>query len=145
MFLKLVARGGNRSKHYRMAFPNDPAVQRYMDAVKTGDTAARKKESQVVTQLAKNKLQTKHIQQALETYTNRMDQLANDALETVDEIMNDKQASKKVRADLAMEMIRHKVGSPTQKVMQQSEGSIVISFGDRHPDDVDPIEGETVE
>lgn len=146
MFIKLVAKGINRTKAYRMAFPNHPTVMKYMDLVKTNsDPQARRDAGQSVTQLSKDKLQTKHVQAAMTTYVTKMDKLANDALETVDEIMNDHGASKKVRADLAMEMIRHKVGTPTQKVQVQEEKNIFIGFGDRHPDDADDIiEGEVV-
>lgn len=137
LFIKLVGEGVNRTKAYRIAYPQHPTVRRYINAVKSEATAEEKRlTSQQVTALAKSKLQTNHIQDALTTYTSKMEKLANDALETVDEIMNDTKASKKVRADLAMEMIRHRVGTPTQKVQVQEEKNIYIGFSDNHPDDV---------
>lgn len=151
MFIKLVSEGVNRTKAFRLAYPDHPTVRRYMDAVKTEAPAEVKKLARTqVTALSKDKLQTNHIQSAMTTYVNRMEELADDALETVDEIMNDKGASKKVRADLAMEMIRHRVGTPTQKVQVQEEKNIFIGFGGAHPDDdttdIDSIlEGEVIE
>lgn len=141
LFIKLLRDGMNRSKAYRISHPAHPSVQRYVDLVKTQAPPEQKRAaSQTVTQLSKNLSETERIQRGITTYNESMDKLAVDAIKTVDEIMNDTGASKKVRADLAMEMIRHKVGTPVQKVAVQKDENIIITFGNNHPDDpVDDI------
>lgn len=132
-----------------MAFPDNKNVKLYMDAVKTDDKETKKKAMLRIKSASAEKLQTQYMQNEMEVYTERMNKLANDALTTVDDIMNDPGASKKVRADLAMEMIRHKVGTPTQKIKQETDKHVTISFGEPHKDDdirdvESIIEGEVV-
>jgi len=69
----------------------------------------------------------------------------------IEEIMNNGR-SEKVRADLAVEMVRHKVGSPTVKVASHEQKEVTITVG--KPQSTDQlasdqvsniIEGEVVE
>lgn len=145
VFLREIAKGTKRAKAFRIAFPEHPTVRRYMDAVKTDDTAYRKTVTQQVAALAKNRLQTNHIQQAMTVYQDRMNNLADKSLDVLEDIL-DTGRSEKVKADVALEFVRHKVGTPVQKMQVQQEQTITISFGDAHPDDViDVQEGEVVE
>lgn len=145
VFIKLVSKGVKRAKAFRMAYPEHPTVKQYLDLVKTNsDPEGRRKAQQSVSQLAKDKLQTKHINEAMVTYNKKMEVFTDKALETAIDLVENAR-SEKVRADLAIEGMRHRVGTPVQKIQQSTTQDIVITFGDRHPDDVDVIEGEVVE
>ena len=61
------------------------------------------------------------------TYQKRMDRLAELSLTVAEELLTGAR-SEKVRADLATEFIRHKVGTPTQKSIQQTEQTITFSL-----------------
>lgn len=142
-FIRLVQTGMNRSKAYRLSHPDHPTVVKYIDAVKTEAPAEEKRRlSQSVTQLAKDKLQTNHIQSALTTYTKKMEDMADDSLVVLHDILLNGR-SEKVRADIGMEFVRHRVGTPTQKVQVSEEKNITITFGDPHPEDI--IEGEVLD
>jgi hypothetical protein len=134
-YIKMVAQGGNRSKHFREAYPNHPTVQKYMDIVRKQESnpEERTRLRQSITQLSKDKLQASHIQSALMTYQSRMDNLAEKALVVADDLLDN--GSDKIKKDLAIEFIRHKVGTPVQKVQVASEQNITLSFGEPHPDD----------
>lgn len=147
LFIKMVSEGVNRSKAFRVAFPQHPTVKRYIDAVKNDAPApVKRKASTQVTALSKDKLQTNHIQSALNTYQTRMDVFSDKSLETAIDLVENAR-SEKVRADLAIEGMRHRVGTPVQKVQVQEEKNVYIGFSNNHPDDdtSDIIEGEIVE
>lgn len=61
------------------------------------------------------------------TYQKQMDRLADLSLDVAEELLTGAR-SEKVRADLATEFIRHKVGTPTQKSIQQTEQTITFSL-----------------
>ena len=128
-----------------MAFPDDHRVIKYIDAVKTkAPKEEKRRPSQLVSQASKDKLQTQHMQSALTTYMDRMEEFANKSMDTAIDLVENAR-SEKVRADLAIEGMRHKGGSPVQKMQVQQEQNIVITFGDRHPDDVVEIEPDDVQ
>lgn len=135
LFLKLISKGTKRSKAFRLAFPEHPTVQRYMDAVKTDDKDLRRTTSNQVADLARSRLETQHMQNAMTVYQEKMDEFSDAALDTALDLVKNAR-SEKVRADLAIEGMRHKIGTPVQKMQVQRDENIVITFGDRHPDDV---------
>lgn len=145
LFIKLISKGVKRSEAFREAYPEHHAVKRFMDVRKLPNDPQnridRQRTASTVIQLAKDKLQTKHIQSAMVTYQKKMDEFSDLALTTaIDLVENAK--SEKVRADLAIEGIRHRVGSPVQKMQVQQQQDIVITFGGRHPNDVIDVEPE---
>ena len=110
----------------------------------------RRKLAVTIRSLAKDKAQAKYIQARLEDFTDAMDVLAAKSIQVADDILSNGR-SEKVKADLAMEFIRHKVGTPVQKVQAQVEKTVTFSFGEA-PDEVkarddmsDIIEGSVVE
>lgn len=145
-FIKLAATGMPRSKAYRITHPEHPTVKRYMEFVKNeefGEERANLRKS--VIQLAKNKIQTKSVQAAMVEYQDKMNVFSDLAVDTAIDLVQNAR-SEKVRADLATEGMRHRVGTPVQKVQVQQQSDIVITFGDRHPDDIgEVVEGEVVE
>lgn len=147
VFVKLVAKGIPRTKAFKTAYPNHPGVKRYMD-IKPGEDPDRKyAATRNINQLAKDKARNGYIQKALATYNSRMDVFSEKAVETAIDLVENAR-SEKVRADLAIEGMRHKVGTPVQKVQVQQQQDIVITFGDRHPNDVidldDIVEGDVL-
>lgn len=142
-FIKLANTGMPRSKAYRLSHPNHPTVQRYMEFVKKQEYGEeRSKARDSVIQLAKDKLQTNRIQDAMMDYQKKMDTFSDLSLTTATDLVQNAR-SEKVRADLAVEGIRHKIGSPVAKVQVQTQQDIIITFGERHPDDI--LEGDIIE
>jgi len=146
-FIKLINKGYNHSKAFRMAYPDNPSVKRYVDAVKNDDKPTRRLASLAVTDGAKSKLQTKHISRAMQVYQTKMEEFSDLAVDTAIELVQSAK-SEKVRADLAIEGMRQRVGTPVQKVSVKEDKEVVITFGTPKEEiiDLDDIEeGEIIE
>lgn len=139
-FVRLVNTGMARTKAFRIAYPNNEGVKRYLDIVKNGgDPDERYKASRNVIELSKSKVQTKKIRAAMIEYQERMDVFSDKSLETAIDLVENA-SSEKVRATLAIEGMRQRVGTPVQKVKVQEEKEVHITFGPPHRDDI--IDGE---
>ena len=78
-------------------------------------------------------------------YNKKMETFTNAAVDTAIDLVSNAR-SEKVRADLAIEGMRHRVGTPVQKVQVQQEKNVILTFGAPHKDDIeDVIDGEVVE
>lgn len=141
-FIKLFQEGEKKSTAFREAYPDHPASIAYK--ITTSGTPERQKASEMLADAAKTKLATKYIRRALATYQDKMEQFSALSLETATELVVSAR-SEKVRADLAIEGIRHKVGSPTVKVQSQEQKVVYLSFG-KPPEEMEKevIEGEVV-
>lgn len=140
-FIKLIEAGSKKAPAFRKAYPNHPQVIRWHNS--EAGSPDHQKAAELVIAAAKNKLQAKYIRRALSTYQDKMEQFSELSLETATELVK-KARSEKVRADLAIEGIRHKVGTPVQKVAVQENKTVVLKFGDPPPEERDFIEGEVV-
>ena len=79
------------------------------------------------------------------TYQDKMEEFSRHSLDTAIDLVQNAR-SEKVRADLAVEGMRHKVGSPTVKVAVQEKRTVILQFGDKPVGEREGvIEGETVE
>lgn len=141
-FIKLIEAGTKPSPAFREAYPEHEAV-RFWGMTATG-SPERQKASEIIKDAAKGKLRTKHISRALATYQDKMEEFSTLSLETATDLVQNAR-SEKVRADLAIEGIRHKVGSPVTKVAVQESKTVILTFGEPPKDDREIIEGETVE
>lgn len=139
-FIKLHQEGLKKSTAFREAYPDHPASIAYK--ITESGTPERQKASEMLADAAKNKLNTKYIRRALATYTDKMEQFSILSLETATELVQHAR-SEKVRADLAIEGIRHKIGSPTVKVQSQEQKVVYLTFG-KPPEEKEIIEGEVV-
>lgn len=135
-FIKQVTAGDKPSPAFRAAYPEHYAVKLY-HSTEPG-TPDRQKAAEIVKDAAKNKLNAKYISKAMATYQDKMEEFSELSLETATELVKNAR-SEKVRADLAIEGIRHKIGTPVQKVAVQEQKTVYLTFG--KPPDV--IEGET--
>lgn len=146
-FIKLIGDGEKPSPAFRQAYPEHEAVHFYN--ITEPGSPQRKKASEVLKDAAKNKLNTKTISSAMMTYQQKMDEFSALSLETATDLVQNAR-SEKVRADLAIEGIRHKVGTPVTKVAVQEEKTVYLTFG-KPPIDVAPrdvssvVEGEILE
>lgn len=141
-FIKLTESGVKPSPAFREAYPEHDAVV-FWNMTKPG-TPDRQKAAEVLKQAAKGKLNTKHITRALTTYQDKMEEFSALSLETATELVKGAR-SEKVRADLAIEGIRHKIGSPTVKVAVQEKKVVILQFGAPPADnDRSYVEGEVV-
>ncbi len=131
-FIKLYEAGEKPSAAFRQAYPDHDAVRFYL--ITEPGTPERQKASEVLKDAAKTKLQAKYIKNALMTYQDKMEQFSELSLETATELVVSAR-SEKVRADLAIEGIRHKIGTPVQKMAIQEKKVVHITFG-RPPEDV---------
>jgi len=138
-FIKLHTDGVKNSKAFREAYPTHPAVIAWEES--QPGTEERQKASEILKDAAKNKLSRKYITRALTTYQDKMDEFSQLSLETAIELVQDAR-SEKVRADLAIEGIRHKIGTPVQKVAVKEERLVTLTFS-RPASPI--VEGEVVE
>lgn len=132
-FIKLKESGAKNSAAFREAYPDHDAVIAYKST--QPGTPERQKASEVLKDAAKTKLKTKYISRALATYQDKMEEFSELSLEAATELVKNAR-SEKVRADLAIEGIRHKVGTPVQKVAVQERKTVILQFGS--PPDEDP-------
>lgn len=148
VFVKMVSKGVPRTKAFKAAYPQHPGVKRYMDIKPGEDPDRRIAATRNINQLAKDKARSGYIAKALETYNAKMEVFSDKAVDTAIDLVENAR-SEKVRADLAIEGMRHRVGTPVQKVQVQQQQDIVITFGDRHPNDVIDVdsvpEGDIIE
>lgn len=125
-FIKLTESGVRPSPAFREAYPDHDTVK-FWHLTEKG-TPQRQKAAEALKQAAKQKLRTKHISRALSTYQDKMEEFSALSLETATELVKSAR-SEKVRADLAIEGIRHKIGTPVQKVAVQEKKTVILQFG----------------
>lgn len=142
-FIKLHEEGVKNSPAFREAYPTHPATLAW-NITKPG-TEERQKASEMVKDAAKAKLNAKYIRRALATYQDKMEEFSRLSLETATELVKSAR-SEKVRADLAIEGIRHKIGTPVQKVAVQEQKTVILTFGNA-PAEESPavVEGELID
>lgn len=140
-FIKLHEEGEKPSAAFRIAYPEHDAVKFYL--LTEPGTPQRQKASEVLKDAAKTKLNAKYIKNALMTYQDKMEEFSALSLETATDLVKNAR-SEKVRADLAIEGIRHKIGSPTVKITSQESKVVHITFGEPPRDESSVIEGEVV-
>lgn len=140
-FIKLTEAGTRPSPAFREAYPDHEAVA-FWNITEPG-TPERQKAAEVLKQAAKNKLNTKHISRAISTYQDKMEEFSALSLETATELVKSAR-SEKVRADLAIEGIRHKIGTPVQKVALQEKKVVILQFGAPPVEKKTYVEGEVV-
>lgn len=127
-FIKLIGAGGTPSASFREAYPDHEAVRFW--TITKGDKLQHQKAQEVLKDAAKNKLRAQYIQRALMTYQDKMEEFSTASLDTAIELVKGAR-SEKVRADLAIEGIRHKIGTPVQKVAVQEQKTVILTFGKR--------------
>lgn len=141
-FLKLVEAGERPSPAFRQAYPDHPSVLQWLRS--EPGSPDRLKAQMVLKDAAKNKLRAKYMQNALATYQDKMEKFSELSLETATDLVKNAR-SEKVRADLAIEGIRHKIGTPVQKVAIQEEKTVILTFGEPPKDERTVIDGEIVD
>lgn len=140
-FLKLIDSGERPSAAFRVAFPEHPAVVNW-NRCEPG-SPDRQRAAEVLKDAAKNKLRAKYMQNALTTYQDKMEQFSELSVQTAIDLVRNAR-SEKVRADLAIEGIRHKIGTPVQKVAVQEQKTVVLTF-EKRPQHLTAVEGEVVD
>lgn len=131
-FIKLTESGTKPSPAFREAYPDHPAVLAYLRS--EPGSPDRAKASSVLKDCAKGKLRAKYMTEAITTYADRMEQFSDLSLKTATDLVQNAR-SEKVRSDLAIEGIRHRVGSPTVKALVKEEKTVYLTFGSPPSDD----------
>lgn len=127
-FIKLLFDGKPRVAAFREAYPDNKVVQRWHATRPLPvDSLERRRANDTLNDSATWKVNSKHIRKAIMTYQAKMDHLAELSLEIAEDLLTGAR-SEKVRADLATEFIRQKVGTPTQKSIQHTEQTITFSL-----------------
>lgn len=134
-YIKLTQDGERPSSAFRIAYPDHFAVKLWHET--QPGTPDRQKAAEILKDAAKGKLQAKYIKAALATYTDKMEQFSQLSLEAATDLVVNAR-SEKVRADLAIEGIRHKIGSPTVKVQSQESKVVYLTFGSP-PENLPPV------
>lgn len=142
-FIKLTEDGVKPSRAFREAYPDHKAVIMWNQAA--SGTPEKQKAAEYIKQAAKYKLGAKYIQKATSTYQDSMERFSELSVQTaIDLVQNGK--SEKVRADLAIEGMRQKVGAPTQKVAVQEEKTVVLTFGEPPKDELPaPVQAQVID
>lgn len=141
-FIKLIEAGSKKAPAFRQAYPNHPQVVRWHNS--ESGSPDRQRATELIIAAAKNKLQAKYMQKAIKTYQDKMEEFSNRSLDTAIELVSSAR-SEKVRADLAIEGIRHKIGTPVQKVAVRESKTVYLTFGDKpalEKNDPEVIDGE---
>jgi len=141
-YIKLLEAGSKKAPAFRAAYPQHPAVIKWNLA--ENGSPDKQRASELVINAAKNKLQAKYMQGAIVSYQDSMERFSNLSLEAATDLVKNAR-SEKVRADLAIEGIRHKVGTPVQKVAVQERKTVILTFGQPPLEESSVIEGETVD
>ena len=124
-FLKLTEAGDRPSPAFRKAYPDHDAVLKWNQS--DAGSPDHQKAAEAIKQAAKHKLGTKYMQKALVTYQDSMERFSELSVATaIDLVANAR--SEKVRADLAIEGMRHKVGTPVTKVAVQEKKVVILQF-----------------
>ncbi len=137
-YIKLLEAGAKKAPAFRTAYPNHPAVRKWF--LSEPGSPDRQRAAELVWAAAKNKLQAKYMQGAIVSYQDSMERFSNLSLETATDLVKNAR-SEKVRADLAIEGIRHKIGTPVQKVAVKEEKTVILTFDTPPP----VVDGEVVD
>lgn len=131
-FVKLHQSGSKPSTAFRAAYPKHPAVIKWN--LSENGSPDKQKAAELIKYAAKNKLNAKYMQGAIVSYQDSMERFSNLSLVAATDLVQNAR-SEKVRADLAIEGIRHKVGTPVQKVAVQERKTVILTFGQPAKDD----------
>lgn len=137
-FIKLYEDGSRPSTAFREAYPTHPAVIKWTQS--EPGSPDHQKAAEAIKQAAKFKLGSKYMKKALTTYQDSMEKFSQLSLETATDLVVNAR-SEKVRADLAIEGIRHKIGTPVTKVAVQEKKVVYLTF-DKPPEDREVIDVE---
>lgn len=143
-FLKLIEKGERPSPAFKEAYPDNKWVLVWNRS--DPGSPDRQKAAEAIKQAAKFKLEAKYIQKAQKTYQDSMEKFSELSVATAIDLVENAR-SEKVRADLAIEGMRHKVGAPTTKVQVQEERTVYLTFGAPPKDELESpeyIEGEVI-
>lgn len=139
-FIKLVSEGKKKAPAFREAYPDHYAVLAWQNSESGSPDHQRAMET--IIDAARKKLAAKYMQGAIQTYNDKMETFAEKSLDTAIDLVENAR-SEKVRADLAIEGMRQKVGTPVQKVQVQEEKTVILTFG-TPPEEREVLDGEIV-
>lgn len=145
LYIKLIGDGSKKAPAFRQAYPEHPQVIKWNQA--EPGSPDRQRAAELIIAAAKNKLQANYMNKAIVTYQTKMEEFSNRSLDTAIDLVENAR-SEKVRADLAIEGIRHKVGTPVQKVAIKEQQTVYLTFGAPPSEDgipKEPIEGEVLD
>lgn len=156
VYVALLEQGFSKPAAYTEAYRESETVQKHLAIIEQADEYDNEdsdeyytKEARMVRrkaymskqrlgQLAREKAKTRKIRMAFHTLTRRMEDIAVDGLDVIEDLMLYGK-SEKVRGDLAIRMVEHQVGQPTQKVLSQTNNEITITIGEAPPDTRDAM------
>lgn len=124
------------------SYPEDETVIKMVKMRDSENYKDRNYANLILRRKAHQLLQSKKIKLLKEKYLERVQSMGNTALDVLEEIMIDG-SSEKVRAEVAIEMLRHNIGNPEKDANNGT--SIVVMIGS-NPAQVNTeiIEGEVV-
>ena len=125
-YIKRIEKGEKKAPAFRASYPDHTQVKVWQQS--EPGSPDHKKSMEHIVAAAKNKLQAKYMQGAIITYQDSMEKFSALSVETAIDLVENAR-SEKVRADLAIEGIRHKVGTPVQKVQVQEQKLVILQFG----------------
>lgn len=124
-FIKRIENGEKKAPAFRASYPNHPSVIKWHQT--EHGSPDHQRAAELIVAAAKNKLQAKYMRGAIISYQDAMEKFSELSLETATDLVKNAR-SEKVRADLAIEGIRHKVGTPVQKVAVQEQKTVILTF-----------------
>jgi hypothetical protein len=144
-FIKLIEGGSKKAPAFRESYPNHPAVIKWR--VSEPGSPDRHRAIELIISAAKNKLQAKYMQSAIVSYQDSMEKFSELSVKAAIDLVENAR-SEKVRADLAIEGMRQKIGTPVQKIAIKEDRTVTLVFGDPPKEEQEfgqeIIEGEVV-
>lgn len=124
------------------SYPDDETVIKMVEMRNSENYKDRNYANLILRRKAHQLLQSKKIKLLKEKYLERVQSMGNTALDVLEEIMIDG-SSEKVRAEVAIEMLRHNIGNPDKDA---GGGTQVVVMIGSNPAQVNTeiIEGEVV-
>ena len=142
-FVAYLNEGFSKRKAFEMAYADEnETLYKYMVgrdlAIKQKNNGDYRRFRDLITSMALDKFKSKKIKLLDEVYSNKMNAMAFDAVDVMEDLMHNSK-SDMVKADVAKTVFAYKEGTPIQRSTQAVQGVVQVIVGSPAEDKRDPI------
>lgn len=142
-FVAYLNEGFSKRKAFEMAYADEnETLHKYMVgrdlAIKQKNNGDYRRFRDLITSMALDKFKSKKIKLLDEVYSNKMNAMAFDAVDVMEDLMHNSK-SDMVKADVAKTVFAYKEGTPIQRSTQAVQGVVQVIVGSPAEDKRDPI------
>ena len=142
-FVAYLNEGFSKRKAFEMAYADEnETLDKYMVgrdlAIKQKNNGDYRRFRDLITSMALDKFKSKKIKLLDEVYSNKMNAMAFDAVDVMEDLMHNSK-SDMVKADVAKTVFAYKEGTPIQRSTQAVQGVVQVIVGSPAEDKRDPI------